>query len=205
MSAGFSLTSPTSQVEPVCSGEESLCFDTQKLLSWLCTHIMSCPVERGDLSLSETTKSWTSSMMIMYNSSTELLSSSPGLVVLHGIILASGLISCIMAGTYLVAHGIWLTAHALVWKSSLLIDFLDWSLQDCAAFPSDRVPRRKASADDVCAICLDSMASNSEVQLQHCPYGCGKPCHRKCLRAWWQHGSRCPNCNVEWHQKRSEA
>lgn len=65
--------------------------------------------------------------------------------------------------------------------------------------PCVAVPRREPEAGDVCAICLDVLAGAGPPRaLEFCELGCGKPCHRDCVREWLAHRWRCPNCTAAW-------
>ena len=63
------------------------------------------------------------------------------------------------------------------------------------------VKRQAVDAEDVCAICLDELATAAvRREVDHCKFGCGKSCHRRCLRQWLRHSGRCPNCCTTWQR-----
>lgn len=66
------------------------------------------------------------------------------------------------------------------------------------------VRQRPVEEEDACAICLDGLSSDLAL-LEHCRFGCGKACHRRCLRQWLRFSDKCPNCTTLWQRPREGA
>jgi len=63
------------------------------------------------------------------------------------------------------------------------------------------VRQRPVEADDSCVICLEDLSASDDAhELEHCRFGCGKACHRRCLNQWLKFSRKCPNCTTAWQR-----
>jgi E3 ubiquitin-protein ligase ZSWIM2 len=114
--------------------------------------------------------------------------------------------------------------HPLAWQHSLLDVEVAQILRERLARSSGseaavaRAPRRVGAAvkpvaphaGDVCAICQEALLDGEAptTALAHCPQGCGRATHARCLLLWADHrqamgeAAPCPLCRCEWPRLR---